>query len=173
MSTHASARQVELYVLGALEPEGSERLEQHVRGCPDCAAVLAAEARFEMSLQELLPLREDTLVPAREGIVVTLPARPAPPAPRRTYSAAFAAAIALVVGLWGVEATRLDVAPSAPPAFAEPAQAPVMLACELSAEEPVCPAPETARVAEPLATPRVGICAGPAGGSCSIQRRGP
>jgi anti-sigma factor RsiW len=160
MSNHASGRQLELYVLGALEPEGSERLERHVRGCPRCADALAAEARFEVELQALLPA-------ARGGTVVALPARAPALRPRRSYSGAAAAAIAVLVGLWGVEATRLGPAnaPASSVRIAE--EAPVgALVCELDPAEPMCPSPplsfETKRAA--LSSPD--ICRLPAGGIC-------
>jgi hypothetical protein len=209
--THASARQLELYVLGALEPEATDRLEHHVRICPPCAAALAEEARFEVDLQDLLPRAsgvEATLKskPAHASRVEAAPRSPlheverdrerlvlfpvarvraaASPCPspqggegtgerlplpkvaqRSTSSAAFAAAIALIVGLWGASVTRLDAGSSAPPVV-EP-QPMAVLACEPSAEAPMCPSPVLAE--EAPFTPSAGLCVAPPGGICRIR----
>jgi hypothetical protein len=52
---HPPQQDFALYVMGMLCSDESERLEQHVRTCAACAALLAAEARFETRLQDLLP----------------------------------------------------------------------------------------------------------------------
>ena len=49
---HLSAQQLELYVIDALPAESARAVEQHVSGCADCAAALAAEARLEHALGE-------------------------------------------------------------------------------------------------------------------------
>jgi putative zinc finger protein len=51
--THLSARELELYVIDALPAESARAVEQHVSGCADCAAALAAEARLEHALSEV------------------------------------------------------------------------------------------------------------------------
>ena len=51
--THLSARELELYVIDALPADSARAVEQHVSGCADCAAALAAEARLEHALAEV------------------------------------------------------------------------------------------------------------------------
>jgi hypothetical protein len=52
---HAGADALEAYVLDTLEPHEARALEQHVRVCESCAEALAAEARREVALEEMLP----------------------------------------------------------------------------------------------------------------------
>ena len=58
--------------MGALEPQEIARIEQHVRVCASCAAVLADEARFENKLFELIPHLPDrsAACPPRPGLPV-------------------------------------------------------------------------------------------------------
>lgn len=46
---HATAEELEFYVLGAARPEASGWLETHCAQCPSCAIALAKEAQFEMA----------------------------------------------------------------------------------------------------------------------------
>ncbi len=52
-TSHLSRDDLALYVMGALEPEPSAALEQHVAACSACAAALAREARLEVALHEV------------------------------------------------------------------------------------------------------------------------
>jgi anti-sigma factor RsiW len=51
--THLSPEQLEAFVLGTLDPEGTQALAQHVRDCPACARRLQAEAAFEVLLRDV------------------------------------------------------------------------------------------------------------------------
>jgi len=135
--THARREELELYVLGALEPPALVRLEGHVRRCAACAGALAEEARLETTLRALVPAARRA--PAK---VVRLPERPAA---RRAggWSGALAAAAALVV-VWGMGAPRL-VPSSGGATVAEAAG----LVCEASAEEPLCRWPLVRAPVEP------------------------
>ena len=53
MSVHASSGDLELYVIGALDPVSAARVEAHVCDCDACAAVLAGEARLEMAFEQI------------------------------------------------------------------------------------------------------------------------
>jgi len=52
-AVHASARDLELYVIGALDPASAARVEAHVCDCEACAASLAGEARLEMAFEQI------------------------------------------------------------------------------------------------------------------------
>ena len=54
-SPHPSEEALEAYVLDALEPLEARALEQHVRCCDACAEALAAQARREVALEEMIP----------------------------------------------------------------------------------------------------------------------
>src|SRR3954470_3729171 len=54
MSDHAwSQEHVAAFVVGGLTPEEAARLERHARGCPDCAAAVAAARRIDRGLVAL------------------------------------------------------------------------------------------------------------------------
>jgi anti-sigma factor RsiW len=54
MSTqHATSAELELYVLGALEPAQAERVEAHCAACDRCAAALAGEAQLETAFEQV------------------------------------------------------------------------------------------------------------------------
>ncbi len=54
MSTlHPVASDLELYVMGALDPATAARIEAHVGECEACAAALAHEARLEMAFEQI------------------------------------------------------------------------------------------------------------------------
>src|SRR5437763_1434343 len=51
MSDHVwSQDQIEAFVVGGLTADEAERLEGHVRDCPDCAAAVAAARRIDRGL---------------------------------------------------------------------------------------------------------------------------
>ena len=80
---HVTQEELERYVVDALEPVEAAALEAHVAACPRCAGALAAEARIEVALHEVLPrAREiEAVAPAPSRAVrspgLRLP-RPAP-----------------------------------------------------------------------------------------------
>lgn len=89
MTKHLTPDLAEEYVIGALEGDSARYVEAHAEACPDCAALLAKEARLEAALYEVGALAN----------VVPLAARR-----RRRWSiaalgAAAAAAVLLVLGL--------------------------------------------------------------------------
>lgn len=51
---HPPQEDFALYVMGALERQDCERLEQHVRTCAACAELLASEARVEVKLHAII-----------------------------------------------------------------------------------------------------------------------
>jgi hypothetical protein len=99
---HPPPQDFALYVMAALESQDSQRLEDHVRMCPPCAAVLAEEARLETKLQELLPH-----VHSRNAASTPLPNLPipvvsAPPSCRPLIASTLllvAAAFSIVFGI--------------------------------------------------------------------------
>lgn len=50
---HATASELELYVIDALDPLSAAEVEAHVALCEECALALAGEARLEMAFEEL------------------------------------------------------------------------------------------------------------------------
>jgi hypothetical protein len=112
---HPPQEDFALYVMGALEPKESERLEGHVRQCARCADLLAEEARLEMKLQALVPrIDERSARGLRQSGCAPLPSLPGPvpPSQRRAFIAPLllliAASLALTFGLG-----RLITAPPA------------------------------------------------------------
>jgi hypothetical protein len=69
---HATADELALFVLDALEPPVRRQLERHVATCAACARGLAAEAAAEVALQAAWPQVPRPLAP-----VLSLPVRPA------------------------------------------------------------------------------------------------
>jgi anti-sigma factor RsiW len=86
---HATAADLESYVLGALGPDRIESFEAHCAECDACAAALAGEARLEVAFEQV----------ARRPVRV---ASPRPPHPLRAaaYGAAGLVAMAAAVVLW-------------------------------------------------------------------------
>jgi anti-sigma factor RsiW len=83
---HATAADLESYVLGALDPVRIEGFEAHCAECDACAAALAGEARLEVAFEQ----------------VARRPVRVATPRPLRAaaYGAAGLVAMAAAVLLW-------------------------------------------------------------------------
>jgi anti-sigma factor RsiW len=50
---HASASELELYVIEALDPITAAEIESHVMECEACAERLAGEARLEMAFEQV------------------------------------------------------------------------------------------------------------------------
>jgi anti-sigma factor RsiW len=83
---HATAADLESYVLGALDPDRIDGFEAHCAECDACAAALAGEARLEVAFEQ----------------VARRPVRVASPRPLRAaaYGAAGLVAMAAAVVLW-------------------------------------------------------------------------
>jgi hypothetical protein len=84
--THATADQVALYVLDALDAGERRRFERHVMACAACGEALAAEAAAELELQAAWPAIDRPLAPVinlpgvrREIDVPPAPAAVVPP----------------------------------------------------------------------------------------------
>lgn len=86
---HATAADLESYVLGALDPHRIEGFEAHCAECDACAAALAGEARLEVAFEQVARRPERV-------------ASPRPPHPLRVaaYGAAGLVAMAAAVVLW-------------------------------------------------------------------------
>lgn len=83
MSTHhITSQQLALYVMDGLDAAAREPLEQHIAGCPRCAAALADEARFEQLLHEL-PLPQPAAEIAAPSVALPQPFSDAEPWPIR------------------------------------------------------------------------------------------
>jgi anti-sigma factor RsiW len=50
---HATEKELELYVLGALDADRLEAFEAHCAGCDACAAALAGEASLEIAFEQV------------------------------------------------------------------------------------------------------------------------
>jgi anti-sigma factor RsiW len=50
---HATAKELELYVLGALAGAEAEAVEAHCVACDACSAALAGEARLEIAFEQV------------------------------------------------------------------------------------------------------------------------
>ena len=83
---HATAADLESYVLGALEPSRVAAFEAHCAECDACAAALAAEACLEVAFEQVArrPVRASTPRPLRAA----------------AYGAAGLVAMAAAVVLW-------------------------------------------------------------------------
>lgn len=53
---HVRGEEVARWVAGVLEDDAARALEDHVRGCEACSALLATEARVEVQLQAAMAL---------------------------------------------------------------------------------------------------------------------
>ena len=84
---HATSAELELYVLGGLDPERVAVVEEHCASCDACARALAGEARLEVAFEQLAQHAEHA--PA-----VVRPVRAA------AYGAAGLVAMAAAVLLW-------------------------------------------------------------------------
>ncbi len=84
---HATAADLESYVLGALDPSRAEAFETHCAECDVCAAALAGEARLEVAFEQV----------ARRPVRVATTPRPLRAA---AYGAAGLVAMAAAVVLW-------------------------------------------------------------------------
>jgi anti-sigma factor RsiW len=143
--SHARPEELELYVLGALERDACARLEGHLRGCSPCSAALAAEARIEETLRDLVPTVRRA--PAK---IVRLPDRRPAPGPAKTAGgwSGMMAAAAIVVAVWGLSGSRMPAGGGR----SAVAEAGVMV-CEAAAEEPLCAWP-----AASFANPADNVC---------------
>jgi anti-sigma factor RsiW len=94
------------YVLGALEPGERAHLEEHLRGCPACAAELAEFSALPALLDRVRPedLRPVEVAPSVE-MFDRLTAAAAPPARPRSRTWALVAAAVLAVAVAGIGAT--------------------------------------------------------------------
>ncbi|HEX8795195.1 MAG TPA: zf-HC2 domain-containing protein [Polyangiaceae bacterium] len=85
---HATPAELELYVLGGLDPERAAAVEEHCASCEACARGLAGEARLEVAFEQVARNAE------RPPVVVARPVRAA------AYGAAGLVAMAAAVLLW-------------------------------------------------------------------------
>ena len=83
---HATAAEMEAYVMGALEPSRIEAFEAHCAGCEACAAALSGEARLEVAFETVA--RRPSRLPVARPMRVAM------------YGAAGLAAMAAAVLLW-------------------------------------------------------------------------
>jgi anti-sigma factor RsiW len=92
---HATSAELELYVLGGLDPERAAVVEEHCASCDACARGLAGEARLEVAFEQVVrracPARAET---GDRAPVVARPVRAA------AYGAAGLVAMAAAVLLW-------------------------------------------------------------------------
>jgi anti-sigma factor RsiW len=84
---HATSAELELWVLGGLDPERAAVVEEHCASCDACARALAGEARLEVAFEQMA--RRAERAPA-----VMRPVRAA------AYGAAGLVAMAAAVLLW-------------------------------------------------------------------------
>jgi len=85
---HATSAELELYVLGGLDPERAAVVEEHCASCDACARALAGEASLEVAFEQVARRAE------RAPVVVARPMRAA------AYGAAGLVAMAAAVLLW-------------------------------------------------------------------------
>jgi anti-sigma factor RsiW len=84
---HATSAELELYVLGGLDPERAAVVEEHCASCDACARALAGEASLEVAFEQVARRAES-------APVVVRPVRAA------AYGAAGLVAMAAAVLLW-------------------------------------------------------------------------
>lgn len=84
---HATSAELELYVLGALDPERAAVVEEHCASCDACARALAGEASLEVAFEQVARRAE-------RAPVVMRPVRAA------AYGTAGLVAMAAAVLLW-------------------------------------------------------------------------
>jgi anti-sigma factor RsiW len=114
--THASAADLELYVIDALAAGPRRTVEQHVAACDRCARRLEAEAALEVALGELWP----QVLRARRPLAAVVPLRSprsssVPPRRRSPLGGLAAAAIAVLFIGWWTDGGRLDRLPASSP----------------------------------------------------------
>jgi hypothetical protein len=104
---HVAPELVEAYVLDALDEQPARALEQHVRLCAACAEALAAEARREVALADLIPrvARQPVVPPSRSGPWLS------------PFLLAAASALGLLITAFDPRGLRLPEAP--PPLLAQ------------------------------------------------------
>ena len=108
MNRHATAADLQLYVIDALGPVPRRWLEEHLGGCSPCAEALTAEAALETELVDLWPALRRPLadvVPLRPPAPRTV-ARPARALVRASGSGFGAAAVALLFLGWWADGGR-------------------------------------------------------------------
>jgi anti-sigma factor RsiW len=62
---HATSAELELYVLGGLDPERAAMVEEHCATCDTCARALAGEARLEVAFEQVARRAEHAPIIAR------------------------------------------------------------------------------------------------------------
>jgi anti-sigma factor RsiW len=67
---HLSARDLEAFVIGALDPVRASEVEAHVLECERCSSALAGEAKLEMALDEIANAPTVRDVPAPRPISI-------------------------------------------------------------------------------------------------------
>ena len=93
---HATSAELELWVLGGLDPERAAAVEEHCTSCEACARALAGEARLEVAFEQVAQA-----CPARAGNDERAPALVAArPVRAAAYGAAGLVAMAAAVLLW-------------------------------------------------------------------------
>jgi anti-sigma factor RsiW len=181
-SLHPPQGELELYVMGALEAGPAGRIERHVRACQACAAALAEEARIETTLRAIVPRVQAEVEPPSNLVRLPTPSAPSAPATRASRSSALAAAAALLLGVWGLSADRLDHAgertlvPDSAMAVASGREGEgAALVCLADGSDALCRVPLAVATMAPasLDLPTDAVCRAPAGGVCSIQSRMP
>ena len=85
-AVHATARELEAYVMGALDAPRAEAVESHCAACEQCSAALAGEASLEIAFEQVA--KRVSRVPAHR------PLRAA------AYAAAGVLAMAAAAVLW-------------------------------------------------------------------------
>ncbi len=88
---HATSAELELWVLGGLDPERAAWVEDHCAACDACASALAGEARLEVAFEQVA--RQAARAPAAPAIA-------AHPVRAAAYGAAGLLAMAAAVLLW-------------------------------------------------------------------------
>jgi hypothetical protein len=99
MKGHATAAELELYVMGALDASRVEAFEAHCAECDACAAALSGEARLEMAFEQV------QRVSARARVVV--------PVRAVAYGAAGLVAMAAAMLLWVGHGSLAPASPGA------------------------------------------------------------
>lgn len=108
MTCAEATRDLGAYLLGALEPEERARLEEHLRGCPSCAAEHAELRSLPALLDRVRPedLRPAVVAPSAD-LFDRLSAAAAPPPRRRGRTWALVAALVLAVLGGGVAVVQV------------------------------------------------------------------
>jgi hypothetical protein len=108
---HATAEELELYVLGGLDADRVEAFEAHCAACDACAAALAGEARLELAFEQVQRRATRTQV--------TRPLRAV------AYGAAGVLAMAAAVLLWVGHGSMTATSPGAGEGTAAASHAPM------------------------------------------------